>query len=104
MKNILLNQQPNLLMYSYSSLWGLAEPQRAFNIFLTQIYFLFFLLPDLFPTLTFKIQPLTQTKSPSKRMSLLFGGKWWIRTTEGGADGFTVRCIWPLCKLPIYKK
>ena len=30
-----------------------------------------------------------------------FGGKWWIRTTEDEVDGFTVRCIWPLCKLPI---
>ena len=29
------------------------------------------------------------------------GGKWWIRTTEDEVDGFTVRCIWPLCKLPI---
>ena len=30
------------------------------------------------------------------------GGKWWIRTTEDVVDGFTVRCIWPLCKLTIF--
>ena len=28
------------------------------------------------------------------------GGKRWIRTTEDEVDGFTVRCIWPLCNLP----
>ena len=29
-----------------------------------------------------------------------FGGKGWIRTIEDIVDGFTVRCIWPLCNLP----
>ena len=31
---------------------------------------------------------------------MLFGGKGWIRTIEDWVDGFTVRCIWPLCNLP----
>ena len=30
-----------------------------------------------------------------------FGGQGWIRTIEVVDDGFTVRCIWPLCNLPI---
>ena len=30
-----------------------------------------------------------------------YGGQGWIRTTEDEVDGFTVRCIWPLCNLPI---
>ncbi len=30
-----------------------------------------------------------------------FGGQGWIRTIEDEVDGFTVRCIWPLCNLPI---
>ena len=39
---------------------------------------------------------------PSKKQTFCkVGGKWWIRTTEDEVDGFTVRCIWPLCKLPI---
>ena len=29
-----------------------------------------------------------------------YGGKRWILTTEDEVDGFTVRCIWPLCNLP----
>ena len=28
------------------------------------------------------------------------GGQGWIRTIEDIVDGFTVRCIWPLCNLP----
>ena len=35
---------------------------------------------------------------------LLFGGQGWIRTIEDEVDGFTVRCIWPLCNLPINLK
>ena len=31
---------------------------------------------------------------------MYYGGKRWIRTTEDEVDGFTVRCIWPLCNLP----
>ena len=29
-----------------------------------------------------------------------FGGKRWIRTTEGGANRFTVCSLWPLGNLP----
>ena len=29
--------------------------------------------------------------------STLGGGRGWIRTIEDEVDGFTVRCIWPLC-------
>ena len=32
--------------------------------------------------------------------SLFFGGRGWIRTIEVWDDGFTVRCIWPLCNPP----
>ena len=31
------------------------------------------------------------------------GGQGWIRTIEDEVDGFTVRCIWPLCNLPSKK-
>ena len=31
---------------------------------------------------------------------LFAGGREWIRTTEGRADGFTVRSIWPLWNSP----
>ncbi len=31
---------------------------------------------------------------------LFFGGKRWIRTTEGGANRFTVCSLWPLGNLP----
>ena len=34
----------------------------------------------------------------------LFGGQGWIRTIEDIVDGFTVRCIWPLCNLPKTRK
>ena len=33
-------------------------------------------------------------------MLLFFGGKRWIRTTEGGANRFTVCSLWPLGNLP----
>ena len=32
----------------------------------------------------------------------LFGGGWWIRTTEGIASRFTVCPLWPLGKSPIF--
>ncbi len=32
------------------------------------------------------------------------GGQGWIRTIEDIVDGFTVRCIWPLCNLPKTRK
>ena len=35
-------------------------------------------------------------------MLLFFGGKRWIRTTEGGANRFTVCSLWPLGNLPIW--
>ena len=33
-------------------------------------------------------------------LGMFFGGQGWIRTIEDIVDGFTVRCIWPLCNLP----
>ena len=30
------------------------------------------------------------------------GGRWWIRTTEGVANRFTVCPLWPLGKSPIF--
>ena len=32
--------------------------------------------------------------------AFFFGGKRWIRTTEGGANRFTVCSLWPLGNLP----
>ena len=32
------------------------------------------------------------------------GGQGWIRTIEDIVDGFTVRCIWPLCNLPMCER
>ena len=37
-----------------------------------------------------------------KSRSDLFGGGWWIRTTEGVASRFTVCPLWPLGKSPIF--
>ena len=34
--------------------------------------------------------------------AFFFGGKRWIRTTEGGANRFTVCSLWPLGNLPIW--
>ncbi len=42
-----------------------------------------------------------QTKNQTFR-SGLFGGGWWIRTTEGIASRFTVCPLWPLGKSPIF--
>ena len=39
-----------------------------------------------------------------KSHSDLFGGGWWIRTTEGIASRFTVCPLWPLGKSPIPMK
>ena len=36
-----------------------------------------------------------------KGMLFCFGGRWWIRTTEGIASRFTVCPLWPLGKSPI---
>ena len=47
-----------------------------------------------------RIHPINYIKKDLKR-GLLFGGQGWIRTIEDIVDGFTVRCIWPLCNLPI---
>ena len=40
-------------------------------------------------------------KTPLYMVCSLYGGQGWIRTNEDVVDGFTVRCIWPLCNLPI---
>ena len=36
-----------------------------------------------------------------RQQAKFFGGQGWIRTIEDIVDGFTVRCIWPLCNLPM---
>ena len=43
-----------------------------------------------------------QTKKTPLKVSFLFGGRWWIRTTEGLASRFTVCPLWPLGKSPIF--
>ena len=42
-----------------------------------------------------------QNKTPSDWMVFCFGGRGWIRTTEGIASRFTVCPLWPLGKSPI---
>ena len=43
--------------------------------------------------------------SPNQKIwisiGVLYGGRWWIRTTEGIASRFTVCPLWPLGKSPI---
>ena len=47
------------------------------------------------------IHSLSQKKSSiAITILLFFGGKRWIRTTEGGANRFTVCSLWPLGNLP----
>ena len=41
-------------------------------------------------------------KPPCLRKTV-FGGGWWIRTTEGVASRFTVCPLWPLGKSPMYE-
>ena len=41
-------------------------------------------------------------KKADRLRNRLFGGGWWIRTTEGIASRFTVCPLWPLGKSPIY--
>ena len=41
-------------------------------------------------------------KKPPHFHAKVFGGGWWIRTTEGIASRFTVCPLWPLGKSPIY--
>ena len=45
----------------------------------------------------------TTTKNRYRLVSVLFGGRWWIRTTEVIDDRFTVCSLWPLGKPPIYE-
>ena len=45
--------------------------------------------------------PHKKISPPVKRPSGIFGGGWWIRTTEGVASRFTVCPLWPLGKSPI---
>ena len=47
--------------------------------------------------------PHKKISPPVKRPSGIFGGGWWIRTTEGVASRFTVCPLWPLGKSPIYE-
>ena len=46
--------------------------------------------------------PHQKISPPVKRPSGIFGGGWWIRTTEGVASRFTVCPLWPLGKSPIF--
>ena len=46
--------------------------------------------------------PQSKKKKHTKRCAFLFGGGWWIRTTEGIASRFTVCPLWPLGKSPIF--
>ena len=47
--------------------------------------------------------PPKKISPPVKRPSGIFGGGWWIRTTEGVASRFTVCPLWPLGKSPMYE-
>ena len=46
--------------------------------------------------------PLIIKQKIRKRLLSDFGGRWWIRTTEGVASRFTVCPLWPLGKSPIW--
>ena len=46
--------------------------------------------------------PRQKEKHHPKGWCFLFGGGWWIRTTEGIASRFTVCPLWPLGKSPIF--
>ena len=48
------------------------------------------------------IEYKTKNKNHSNER-FLFGGRWWIRTTEGVASRFTVCPLWPLGKSPMYE-
>ena len=41
-------------------------------------------------------------KNPQPKLRVLFGGSWWIRTTEALSSRFTVCPHWPLGKAPIF--
>ncbi len=43
-----------------------------------------------------------QNKNTAYWRCSCFGGRWWIRTTEGEASRFTVCPLWPLGKSPMY--
>ena len=43
-----------------------------------------------------------QKKDPQPKLRVLFGGSWWIRTTEALSSRFTVCPHWPLGKAPIF--
>ena len=45
---------------------------------------------------------LTIKYRPPEGLIGIFGGGWWIRTTEGIASRFTVCPLWPLGKSPKY--
>ena len=47
------------------------------------------------------VRKLSLTKKQRLNTNVVYlGGQGWIRTIEDIVDGFTVRCIWPLCNLP----
>ena len=52
--------------------------------------------------ITYQSFGLDKQKRLAKGKSLLFGGSGWIRTTEGGANRFTVCPLWPLGNTPIF--
>ena len=47
-----------------------------------------------------RIHPSQHKKKTPHCDVFFFGGKRWIRTTEGGANRFTVCSLWPLGNLP----
>ena len=49
-----------------------------------------------------RILPAPAQKNPQPKLRVLFGGSWWIRTTEALSSRFTVCPHWPLGKAPIF--
>ena len=54
------------------------------------------------PSAAFRIHQNKKTQPNGISRSAVFGGGWWIRTTEGVASRFTVCPLWPLGKSPIF--
>ena len=48
-----------------------------------------------------RVTTVTQQKEDRRNAYPLFGGGWWIRTTEVSDNRFTVCPLWPLGKSPI---
>ncbi len=45
---------------------------------------------------------LSRLLDTASKLTVILGGSGWIRTTEGGANRFTVCPLWPLGNTPIY--